>query len=326
MTASIPPGWYDDPSAPGMERWWDGAQWTESSRPRTDSGPGVPPGPGHPADQMPPGPGYPADQMPGGLSAPSHTPPYPQYGPYGPGGPGPNNRNRNILIGVVSLLVVGGIVAALIVLLGGGDDGASVATEGRATDPTSGVSIPLMKGWQHDSKRPTLQATGRYPCPDESGGASDEPSDSPSDMPSADASAGSGVDLSGCYLGQIVVGGHEADTFEEAIQKVRDDDLNDKDMKVTKTLKDEDITVDGKKAHLLRVEAEDAKPAADGSKHKGTLQAVVIDSKVEEDGSTGYPVVYVAIDDASNAPPKGVLDTVIDGIKVGQPQPSASAS
>jgi hypothetical protein len=182
-----------------------------------------------------------------------------------------------------------------------------------------------MKGWQQDKDHPTLQATGRYPCPDESGGASDGPSDAPSDMPSEGASPGE-VDLSGCYRGQIIVGGQEADDFAEAIQKVKDDVVKDEDLTVLKTLEDKDITVDGKKAHLLRAEVEDAEKAADGTKHKGTLQAVVIDSPVEEDGQTGYPVVYTAIEDGSGGPSKAVLDTVLNGIKVGQPQPSASAS
>jgi uncharacterized membrane protein YhaH (DUF805 family) len=33
MTAAPPPGWYPDPSAPGTQRYWDGAAWTESVSP-----------------------------------------------------------------------------------------------------------------------------------------------------------------------------------------------------------------------------------------------------------------------------------------------------
>lgn len=32
MMYDTPPGWYRDPSAPHLERWWDGAAWTEHRR------------------------------------------------------------------------------------------------------------------------------------------------------------------------------------------------------------------------------------------------------------------------------------------------------
>ena len=32
------PGWYDDPSQPGAQRWWDGTQWTQ----QTQAGPASP--------------------------------------------------------------------------------------------------------------------------------------------------------------------------------------------------------------------------------------------------------------------------------------------
>ncbi|MFE1437698.1 DUF2510 domain-containing protein [Streptomyces sp. NPDC058739] len=39
---SPPPGWYPDPHAPHLERWWDGAAWTEHRRGSEASGPPVP--------------------------------------------------------------------------------------------------------------------------------------------------------------------------------------------------------------------------------------------------------------------------------------------
>ena len=32
MTDLPPPGWYDDPTAPNQERWWDGEKWSEQTR------------------------------------------------------------------------------------------------------------------------------------------------------------------------------------------------------------------------------------------------------------------------------------------------------
>ncbi|MFF4751329.1 DUF2510 domain-containing protein [Streptomyces sp. NPDC002514] len=38
-----PPGWYPDPNAPRLERWWDGGAWTEHRRaPGADVAPPVP--------------------------------------------------------------------------------------------------------------------------------------------------------------------------------------------------------------------------------------------------------------------------------------------
>lgn len=31
-TTEIPPGWHEDPSRPGLRRWWDGTAWTEHFR------------------------------------------------------------------------------------------------------------------------------------------------------------------------------------------------------------------------------------------------------------------------------------------------------
>ncbi|WP_239063945.1 DUF2510 domain-containing protein, partial [Streptomyces sp. SID14436] len=56
-----PPGWYRDPHAPHLERWWDGTAWTEHRRaPGAAGAPGVPGAPGGPV----PAPGAPAG--PGG--------------------------------------------------------------------------------------------------------------------------------------------------------------------------------------------------------------------------------------------------------------------
>jgi hypothetical protein len=46
--AEAAPGWYPDPSQPGMQRWWDGSTWSEHVAPMAPSYPMVP-GYGYPA-------------------------------------------------------------------------------------------------------------------------------------------------------------------------------------------------------------------------------------------------------------------------------------
>lgn len=38
MTENQPANWYPDPSSPGMERWWDGEQWSDRVRPAANPG------------------------------------------------------------------------------------------------------------------------------------------------------------------------------------------------------------------------------------------------------------------------------------------------
>ncbi|WP_436778082.1 DUF2510 domain-containing protein [Yinghuangia sp. YIM S09857] len=326
MTASIPPGWYDDPSASGMERWWDGTQWTESSRPRTDSSPGVPPAPGHPSAQQPAG--YPSDQFqpgqmhssgpgqgpnsgpgqmygPGQLSAPGQTP-YPPYGAY-QGQGAPNRRNRNVVIAIVSVLVVGGLVAALIVLLGGGDD-SKTATSGTLLDPSTGVSVPRIKDWDVPKPQgePTHQRKDRVACNPASGGPSGGPSDGPSDAPGD------------CFLGESFVDTTEASSFEKAITETQEqyESLDGEGYQLQNTEKNERTKVDGKEAHILEYKVRDP---ADRIVY---AQFVIIDAPVDRE----YPVLSTIVYDLPNAPGRAVFDTIRNGAKVGQPVPSDSAS
>ena len=44
MSRTLPPGWYPDPDAPHLERWWDGTAWTDHRRPPEGPGPPRPAG------------------------------------------------------------------------------------------------------------------------------------------------------------------------------------------------------------------------------------------------------------------------------------------
>ncbi|MFI6643233.1 DUF2510 domain-containing protein [Streptomyces sp. NPDC050504] len=136
MTMTTPPGWYPDPSAPTLERWWDGTAWTGHTRPPGGAAdaagqaavPQAPAYPQAPAQQPPapapaPGPAqHPAyRQQPQQPFPPQHasapTQPMPQ-----PTGPRPPAGNRNRLIALVAAgAVLAGAVVAGVVLLGGED-------------------------------------------------------------------------------------------------------------------------------------------------------------------------------------------------------------
>lgn len=34
MTETVAAGWYDDPTSPGVLRWWDGSAWSEYRAPK----------------------------------------------------------------------------------------------------------------------------------------------------------------------------------------------------------------------------------------------------------------------------------------------------
>ncbi|MCP3975051.1 MAG: DUF2510 domain-containing protein [bacterium] len=44
MSELPPPGWYDDPTSPVFERWWDGQQWSEQTRRKMAEPPRTQPG------------------------------------------------------------------------------------------------------------------------------------------------------------------------------------------------------------------------------------------------------------------------------------------
>ncbi|KUO15898.1 DUF2510 domain-containing protein [Streptomyces dysideae] len=163
-----PPGWYRDPKAPHLERWWDGTAWTDHRR--------APEVPGAPV---------PAAPSAGGASG---------------------QRAKVISLTVAAVVLVAAIVTGAIVL-GEDDGGAQVNTaptpatsapvtpttdapspspspsastsEPSADDPAvvedqlNGITLPLLDGWvrpQYVAQDDVLMTTdGTYDCPGDRG-------------------------------------------------------------------------------------------------------------------------------------------------------------
>jgi len=102
--STTPAGWYPDPSAPGQERYWDGAAWTDAQRPTG----GYPPPPPPVAPPPPPG---------GGQTFPPPPPGMPVgygYAPRGvgmPAGPAPPNYLTQAILVTLFCCLPAGIVA-----------------------------------------------------------------------------------------------------------------------------------------------------------------------------------------------------------------------
>ncbi|MEU6487154.1 DUF2510 domain-containing protein [Streptomyces sp. NPDC046887] len=98
MAMTTPPGWYPDPAAPALERWWDGGAWSGSTRRPGTGGAGAPGSAPAPGGAATPGP-YAVEA--GGAAASGGPHPVPggtaSPGPYAaeaggtavPGGPYP---------------------------------------------------------------------------------------------------------------------------------------------------------------------------------------------------------------------------------------------
>lgn len=165
-----PPGWYRDPSYPLVERWWDGAAWTEHRRqPEASPAPFAPP-----VSLVSPAPPAPPKPVGGGLG-----------------------RARAVALVAAGAVLVTSIVTGAFVL--GRDDGGGGAAAARPAPPATstappasaspaarptgdpsvvvdelnGITLPLPKGWvgPRDVAEDDLVMTtpGTYDCPGDPG-------------------------------------------------------------------------------------------------------------------------------------------------------------
>ncbi|WP_406281581.1 DUF2510 domain-containing protein [Embleya sp. NBC_00896] len=308
MTASIPPGWYEDPSSPGSERWWDGAQWTASTRARGQGE--IPPPPVGTPPGGPPVGGYPQGGYPGGYQ------PGPQQLGVRPG------RGKAIGLGVLALVVVGGIVAALLVVLGGDDGDKNVAVTGSVSDPETGITVPRLEGWVVPKSDSPAEQGFEGPCATKSSSRGTSDSGSTKSTSSSDSDEESSDDK--CYRADLSIMTQKADSFDELIAELKNDVGDSKGkVKVTDTELDKAVQVDGHPAHVVRIKVRGTPEALRMNSDTAWAQVVAIDAK-NADGE--YPCVVIRLENSAEAPDKAVLDTVLKGIKVGTPKPSESTS
>ncbi|MEV5458945.1 DUF2510 domain-containing protein [Streptomyces cellulosae] len=201
-----PPGWYADPHAPHLERWWDGTGWTEHRRtPGAGSGPAAASGAG--AGGFGP-PGVPsAPGTPGPYGAPGgFGPPVAASGGGSTGGSGRSGGSGGSGGGVkaVALTAAGAVLVAAVVAgavaLTRDDGDPEVRTgpsptapapttqstqpspspstsqpapedEGVVVDELNGVTFPLLDGWvrpRHVVEKDAVMTTdGTHDCPGE---------------------------------------------------------------------------------------------------------------------------------------------------------------
>ncbi|MEV8123904.1 DUF2510 domain-containing protein [Streptomyces sp. NPDC085944] len=142
-----PPGWYRDPSAPHLERWWDGTAWTEHRRTPEPVGYGPASGGAPGPEQQPASRHHQAQygQVQHGPAQPGQAATVPRSAGAGTGGggagAGTGGRGKAVAVTGAAAVLVASIVTGVFVL--GEDDGGTPRTRTSPATATATDSSPV---------------------------------------------------------------------------------------------------------------------------------------------------------------------------------------
>ncbi|GGX27246.1 membrane protein [Streptomyces malachitofuscus] len=286
MSMTPPPGWYRDPHAPHLERWWDGTAWTEHRRP----------------PETPTVPLTPSTGATGGTAG--------------------TGRAKTVALATAGAVLVGAIVTGAVFLRG--DDGeprprtgptatasatelpppSPSTSEPETADPDvvedqlNGITFPLLDGWvrpKHVSQDDVVMTTdGTYDCPGEgsvcrhglviSRTVTETDETSPEALAKKDISDAAEEAFGEDALGQQPYGG------------VKSHDV----------VKSGPVAVAGRAGYFVRWRV------TTGEGPGGHVQSMVFPSSV---GTESPVVVRYVIDAGQDAPPLTDMDRITEGIQ-----------
>ncbi|MFE6285270.1 DUF2510 domain-containing protein [Streptomyces sp. NPDC057877] len=283
-----PPGWYPDPHAPHLERWWDGTAWTDHRR----------------------------------------TPEQPVPAPAPPPSPGATSGTgvKTIALTTAAAVVVAAIVTGTI-LLGKDDDPTgtpppptvATSTEEETSEPPSpspspsapsaddpsvvvdelnGITLPLLGGWvrpKYVSDGNVLMTTdGTYDCPGDGGlcrhGQVVSQTVTVNDETSPEALAKADI----------------KEAAEEAYDRDRLDRRPFGGMESHEVVKSEPVAVAGRAGYLVRWRVKTAKGPG------GYVQSLAFHSTV---GVEAPVIVRYVFDAGEDGPPLADMDRITQGIR-----------
>ncbi|MFD3516470.1 DUF2510 domain-containing protein [Streptomyces sp. NPDC058657] len=324
MSMTTPPGWYQDPSAPAQERWWDGSAWSAHTRAPGGQEPAVPqPGPAQP----PQGYGYPHAVQPQGYGYPQAA--QPSYGtppppPAPPGAGGGLGGSKLIAVVAAGAVLVAAIVTGVVFL--GKDDApppapsvptqanppaappstpaepsapaAATGDPGILADQLNGITLPILPGWEKpeyggDRDAATMTTKDTYDCPADGGFCRHGTVTSrtgPSNQPTAEATAKADIKVNA-----------DLAYHEDALDRQKYGGITSH-----QEVKAGPVTVAGKQGYLVRWKV------VTGKGPGGYVQSLAFPSSK---GPGSIVLVRFAFDAGPAGPPVDGMDRITEGIR-----------